>query len=138
VTEGPLLIFQWIYIIKFIKIKYRKQDSELKWNQIQIFAWVCFVLLFNTFNALFFNISQIIIQANGLYDDVKGFAEFWLVFSEFFFDILLLNNGIAFLTLFYFMGKLNKELILSECSDPFQDMTKDVIVTDNDKAEMSF
>ena len=97
-TEPPILIFNWRYFIRFIQLK--KELRPLSPLEYRITLAIIGVLILNSINSVAFNTMQICIRFSSNEADYARLLEVWTLFSEFFYDLLTLINGIAILQLF--------------------------------------
>lgn len=104
ITEFPLILIQWKYLVKIIGLRLRSRPLDGK-GKLMIIGLIV-VLAINTLNSLAYNLTQIMLRFGNPSEAYLRTERAWIAFSEFFYDILILINGIAFLMLFKSMGLL--------------------------------
>ena len=105
VTEEPLILLQWIYATHFVKLSAVLVRPLKPLEKASVF-FLLGVLTINSLNSTFLNGCQIYIRLTNFNAGSYEMASIiWTVYSQFFYDNLILINGISFLMLFSHISK---------------------------------
>lgn len=80
-----------------------KQRRQFTGQEKGVVVWMFVVLLSNSINI---GVDNVIDMTFHFIENWTSFEEFWKVFMHFWFDLLILNNGLTMLLLYRHMANL--------------------------------
>jgi hypothetical protein len=106
VTDITLMGLLWVYLIYFFKKKkqmLRRQRKQFESKEKWVIIWLFLVIASNTVNICMDNMVDMVFHFIDMWTE---FEMYWKIFTYFWFDLLVLTNGLTMLFLYRHMAIL--------------------------------